>query len=563
MLSFGNSLGFIALLALPAIFAIHFLQRESRRVVTSTLFLLDQLAPESAQGRRFERLRNSVPLWLQIISALLITWLLVQPRWLQRQSTHRVVIVLDSSVSMLAFRDELLRNLAAQTGRLSRAAARTEWHLLESDTTQPKLYSGTDRNALLGAVERWKPHLGSHDFSPALQIGQTLLRGNGTIIFATDRRCVLPAEVKLLAVGKPLENCGFAGANFDGAEWHVLVRNYGQTRQQRTWWIESSGQRSPEQEVSLDPGQALALTGSMPAGADACELVLSPDAFTLDDRLPLVLPKPKRLQVAATANPAFAEFFTQLSRSIEAADPAPGKADLQFSVYNALAPRLPDTTAVVFLQDPAPSKNLLAENVVAENHPLNAELNWSGLLCRDSLRVPPKPGDQTLVWQGDRPLIFLRESGATSLLVVNFDLRASNATRLPAFVLLLHRFVERIRAGKIAPETRNVETNQLLTVAADPALPPPTIAEQPAAVLRAPFQPGFFDVRQANSTLLHGAAHFADAREADFREAASFDGVGDTVERVIQQNSEADFLTPIWTLLLACSIIASWIWRQS
>ncbi len=154
MVSFGNPLGFLALLALPAIFAIHFLQRESRRVVTSTLFLLEQLAPESAQGRRFERLRNSAPLWLQIIAALLVTWLLVQPRWLLRQSTHRVVIVLDSSISMLPFHDELLRAVDAQTAQLSRAAARTEWHLLESDTTRPKLYSGIDRAALLRASAR-------------------------------------------------------------------------------------------------------------------------------------------------------------------------------------------------------------------------------------------------------------------------------------------------------------------------------------------------------------------------------------------------------------------------
>ena len=44
--------GFSALLGVPAILLIHFLQRESRRVVVSTLFLIEQLAPISAQGRR-------------------------------------------------------------------------------------------------------------------------------------------------------------------------------------------------------------------------------------------------------------------------------------------------------------------------------------------------------------------------------------------------------------------------------------------------------------------------------------------------------------------------------
>src|SRR5690349_20650245 len=97
MPTFGNLLGFWALLGVPVILAIHFLQRESRQVVTSTLFLLEQLAPESAQGRRWERLRNSVTLWLQILAVLLLTWLLVQPRWLRANSIQHVVIVLDSS----------------------------------------------------------------------------------------------------------------------------------------------------------------------------------------------------------------------------------------------------------------------------------------------------------------------------------------------------------------------------------------------------------------------------------------------------------------------------------
>ena len=562
MLSFGNPLGLLALLAIPAILAIHFLQRESRRVITSTLFLLEPLAPESAQGRRFERLRNSLPLWLQLLTVLFVTWLLVQPRWLSPQSTHRVAIVLDSSVSMLPFRDELLRNLDAQTARLAGAAARTEWHLMGTDVTRAKLYSGADRTALLAAVRDWKPHLGAHDFTPALQMAQGVLRGSGTVVFASDRASAVPEGVRLLAVGRPLENCGFAGATVDGSQWRVLVRNYSRTAQRRTWWVEAKGQQSQAQELTLEPGQSVALNGAMPEGADACEVILSGDEFPLDDRLPVVQPQPKRLEIASTANAPFADFFNQLLESVEAADPASGKGDVGLAVYNPFAPALPDSTAIVFVADPAPSTKLLAGNVVAENHALNAESNWSGLVARETMRVAAKPGDQTLVWQGDRPLVFLREEGATSLLVVNFDLRASNAARLPAFVLMLHRFIEQVRNGKIAAESRNVQTNQLLTVAIDPALPPPTINGEIAPTLRAPAEPGFFEVKQGERVLLRGAAQFADAREADFREAATIDGLGDAAGRLVEQHSEPDFLAPLWALLLSGAMVASWMWRQ-
>jgi hypothetical protein len=91
MPTFGNPAGFLALLAIPAILAIHFLQRESRRVATSTLFLLEQLAPESAEGRHFERLRNSMPLWMQLAAACLATWLLADPRWVRPDAAQHVM----------------------------------------------------------------------------------------------------------------------------------------------------------------------------------------------------------------------------------------------------------------------------------------------------------------------------------------------------------------------------------------------------------------------------------------------------------------------------------------
>jgi Aerotolerance regulator N-terminal len=563
MLTFGNFLGFWALLGIPAILAIHFLQRESRRVVTSTLFLLDQLAPQNAQGRRFERLRNSVPLWLQILAVLFLTWLLAQPRWLRSHSVQHIVIVLDSSMSILAFHDELIENFDRGSKRLALGAAKTEWQLLESDLSRPTLYSGTDRAALVAAVQKWRPHLGAHDFSPALQLGQTLLRGNGALIFVSDRSCELPEGVRLLAVGHPLDNCGFCGATVNGREWRALVRNYGTTAQKRTWWMEANGNRSPAQELTLAPGQSVGLTGQIPAAANACELFLNSDSFSVDDRLPIVLPEPKRLRLGIQANTPLTDFFNQFCGSIEAADIATDKADVQFRVYDPSAAQLPETNAVVFVVDPEPGNELLPGRVTAENNPLASDMNWSGLLCRHSFRVPAKPEDLPLVWQSERPLIFLREKGAASLLVVNFDARASNATRMPAFVLLLHRFVERIRAAKLTPETRNFDTNQSISVAADPALSLPEIDHQPGGALSAPAQPGFFEVKQGGKILLHGAAQFADAREADFRDAGFVDRVSEAVAPTITRNSETDVFAPVWALAMGAAMVGSWLWRNA
>ena len=74
--------------------------------------------------------------------------------------------------------------------------------------------------------------------------------------------------------------------------------------------------------------------------------------------------------------------------------------------------------------------------------------------------------DRTLLWQGNSPLIFLREYGRVHQLVFNFDVAHANVDRLPAFVLLIRRFVETLRSEKIALESRNVELGQPLEIAA-------------------------------------------------------------------------------------------------
>ena len=555
-LTFANPAGFWALLALPAVLAIHFLQRESRRVLTSTLFLFDALRPVSAQGRRLERLRHSVPLWLQIAAVLLLAWLLAEPRWLRPDSGQRIVVVLDSSVSMLAFRAELDRTLAARLADVARAAAKTEWRLIESDPARPTLYAGNDLRALLTALAAWTPHLGAHDFQPALNAARSLVRDAGVAVFATDRRVDVPEGVKLLAVGHPVENCGWIGLGADGETWRALVQNHSDSPQTRTWHVEVDGAAGPDATLTLDPGQTRTLSGTFPSGKDRCELVLSADAFPLDDRLPIVRPQPKRLALSIEPGTPLDDFLRRLAGSVPETDTVPGRADARLGVYS---PTLPAGPGIGFAMQGKERPDYLSGELVAENHPLTAGLNWNGLICKQTDPIPSREGDEVLLWQGERPLIFLRGGAADRSLLVNFDLRQSNADRLPAFIVLLNRFLEEIRARKVAFEQLNVETNQLLGIARDPTGPLPRLSGGDAAPpLRAPAAPGFFGVTQGGRTLLAAAAHFSDAREADFRDAATIDTLMPERPRLIARNSQQDVFWPVFALLLGGLCLANW-----
>ena len=175
---------------------------------------------------------------------------------------------------------------------------------------------------------------------------------------------------------------------------------------------------------------------------------------------------------------------------------------------------LPQGPGIFFAAPEKERPDYLSGEIVAQNHPLTDGLNWNGLICKATAPISPEDGDEPLLWQGGRPLVFLRGAHAKRELVVNFDLHQSNADRLPAFIVLVNRFLETIRAEKVQFEQRNVETNQLLEVAGNPAGPPPRILKDDSPQpLRAPAAPGFFEVAQGARTLLAGAALFADDRE--------------------------------------------------
>ena len=181
-LTFANLAGFWALLGIPLVLAIHFLQRQSQVVTISTLFLLDQMRRESVSGRRFERLRSSIPLWLQLLMVLLLTWLLVQPRWIRPDSVQRIAVVLDSSASMSAFKQNLEEGLNRELQKVGQSAFRTEYVAIDSRLAGEPIYNGTEMPELIEAVREWDPAGPAHDFGSALRVGRSLVGGEGLVV---------------------------------------------------------------------------------------------------------------------------------------------------------------------------------------------------------------------------------------------------------------------------------------------------------------------------------------------------------------------------------------------
>jgi hypothetical protein len=272
-------------------------------------------------------------------------------------------------------------------------------------------------------------------------------------------------------------------------------------------------------------------------------LELPPDAFSFDDTLPILRARPKVLGVQDAGGEMAQDLFAGLRRL---AEPATAGADVTFAAYNPLAPALPAGPALVVVQDAGKSSPPLQGLLVAENDPLMENLAWQGLLTRDTLGVPFRDGDRALLWQGARPLIFLRPTERGPQLIFNFDLRQSNAARLPAFPLLVHRFLATLRAEKIGPEARVTDTREAVPVAG-------------VGVVTAPERPDFFSAASPDGTpLLAAAAQFGDPREADLRQAGRGQSDDPTLAVTRAANARGEELDPLWAALLAGLMIGNW-----
>jgi hypothetical protein len=626
----ANPWGLVALAAVPLLIAIHSLRQRSRRVVTSTLFLLEHAGPLPTGGIRLERFRQALPFWMQLLASLALTWLLVEPRFIRADSRQTVAVVLDSSASMAAFRRPTIAALERVLRRLGAVAGHTDWHLLETGPRRPPLHAGDTLAGLLGAFPQWQPTLGTHDFTAAIAVAQALAPADrGAVILVTDRDIAVPPGVARLSVGTPIDNTGFVGADVSAdaaapnassggpsTRWRAIVANRGQLPSRRKLTILTglaaglpTAPTPAPLDIDLAPGETKTLNGAWPAGAERVLLELTSDRFSLDDSIAVVRPVPRTVRVAIRAGTPGGELLGRMlaaATDVEIVADA-DSADLVVEPYGTegtgasvqVSAAAPDTNAdsaeeagdagqeeADKASPPPRPMRLDPAPLSVEDHPLIRDLAWIGFLSGPAGPIEPADGDEPLVWKGARPLVLLRkriaERGTVGeLLLINADLEASTASRTPALVVLLERFVERVRgrierpwAGTFQAEEEIPMPALAATLVVEPRASPdaeggetPRPRSQPFRG-RAPADAGFFTVaanagEAPTQALLQGATQQADPRESDFRTAGPADTVDEVRLELARRQSVADPFLPGWLALVAAALLVAWGWKQA
>lgn len=536
-LYFASPLGLLALLSVPLLVVWYLIQERHKRREISTFFLLRMSDPESSRTRRFDRLRTPPAFWLQLAALLLLTALLADLQIVGKGRQLRVALLLDDTASMSAFKDEAAAAFDRLASDLSRLSDNLDWHIFALTQPERTIYRGRSAAEARSAIIQHGASAGTRDSAAAIAELIERAGAGGKAIFLTDQRRDFQPEVKVISIGSPIENVGLSGGTIrragDGWTAEVLLRNFGSEMQRRRWRLEQQGAEVQGAEIELAPGELRTIRVALPGTASEAAFRLDADRFELDDYFPMVTPQRRTVLIenrtAGALNRTlrlFLERFSDLERAT-----TPSSAHVTVESFSAAPRDLPGAT-IQFYSAAEQPQFAKQRSIGSSRHPLVRGLAWQTLSSRAVVSLPLSHGDEALVWQDGEPLVVLRRRTDGVSLIIGFDLRYSNAARLPALVIMLNRFFDELREEISEPQARNFDTAQVIRLPrviaegwrelqVNGARLVTPASELGAAVLFAPERPGYFTVHHGDRRILHGAASLGDSRESDFSEASS------------------------------------------
>lgn len=470
MSGFGAPLGLWALLALPAIVALHLFRRRHRDQPVSALFLWQDAGNAAQAGPRRRPLRRDLNLWLELAAALLAALYLADFSPTGSGRAPRIVLVLDDSASMGAREleaggvDVAARARAAAIERLEAAGRRARVTLVRSGE-RPTLLAGPDalQAEARAALAAWTPLAPQHDLEPALALARELAAGAG-ITLITDALPppeAAPRGVEVVAVGAPLPNVGFLAAErasaADADEIRLAVRNFSDAPQRRRLRLLADGAEWHARELELEPQQTLRLTLPVPRGAPPVAAELLPDALAADDRALLCPPpeRPVRVRVEVEADVAQALRMERLLAAVPGlrGSDADGAADLVV----AHAPAPPPAWSLVLPRNAGAMEAFVGPFAAERRWPPLEGVTLDGVLWTRAVDfvLPGLPR----VSVGGMPLLS-EEPGEPPVLHLNLVAPRSTLQQSPDWPILWSNLGAQVRASLPGPSATTLSSGE-------------------------------------------------------------------------------------------------------
>jgi Ca-activated chloride channel homolog len=595
---FTAPLGLLALLAIPAIVAIHLFRRRFpvRPVAGLFLWQIGRQTPEG--GGKITRLPITTSLILECLAALALALILAGARLSSASVSAHLVVLLDDSASMAAVnargestRDRAVRRVLEELERLGSGARAT---LVESGD-RPSVLVGPAARAVdvRRALETWKPEAPHHSLALGLRLARELAGQTGRVMVISDAPPVSRAEdgVLWLSLGEPLSNVGITAAErtLTPAEGRgtvsLTLANHSDSVARRDVKVSAGGKEVLSRALQVPPGVS-SFTLPLPAGLPAVRVALSGDALARDNEVMLAEPRPRIVGVEnrlpdGRGRDALIKALGALSGVTQAES-----GHLVFTGADTLdQPRSPGVWRVGFGRAPAAwlakgesqEQDFIGPFVLEKRHPLLLGVTLGGVVWAGAM--PLAAGAvRPLASTGDQALIGL--AGNTSSepeILFNLDLDRTNLVRSPDWPILISNVIEMRRDSLPGPERWNYRVGEWVRVrlgrdpkgplrfrsgAVERTLPPGRqlefIAPSPGGLLQILEGPERIGGNEA--VLFELGVNFLDESETNLRDRTTANAGRFTDVAALRAESGPESDPLFWLLLTigGAAIVANW-----
>ena len=603
-MTFAAPLGLLALLAIPAIVAIHLFRRRFpvRPVAGLFLWQIGRQTPEA--GRKIDRLPITASLILECVAALALALILAGARLSSADVSAHLVVLLDGSASMAAIngrgestRDRAVRRVIEELDRLGSSARVT---LVESGE-RPSVLLGPAARASEArpALDGWRPEAPHHSLALGLRLARELAGRDGRLMVMSDATAGSREEdgVFWVSLGEPLANVGITAAErtLTPAEGRGTVSltlgNYSDSPARRRVTVVAGDKEVLARDLEAPPGVS-SLTLPLPAGLPVVRVALSDDAMARDNAVTLAEPRPRIVGVDnRLPDGRGRQALVKALEAVSGVTPSES-SHLVFAEAGQLdRAQPPGVWRVGFGRAPAAwlakgePHDFIGPFVLEKRHPLLLGITlggvvWSGAvpLAAGAVRPVVTAGDQALVGTLDAPA----GTGTEPAILFNLDLDRTNLIRSPDWPILISNLVEMRRQSLPGPERWNYRVGEWVRVrlAADPKRP---LRSRSGAVERplppgrelefiAPSPGGLLQILEGPETIGGGdtvlfelGVNFLDDSEGNLRDrqTAAVGRFTDVAAVRAESGPESD---PLFWLLLtigASAMVANWCLRPS
>jgi len=554
-----NPWGLLALASVPAILALHLFVLRGKRRQVSCLALWgapDQLGHE---GRTRQRPPITVPLILELCTAVVLSLLLAGLEVVGASKSERVVgVVVDGSASMAG----------------GTALAEARQHIAQIDPSmRVALFVTTPEPRRLGepamtpamaaaALESFTPNAPHHSLAPAVELlARTGFAPEQTLIFS-DAPDI--DDDRIARVGQPVDNVGIVNGSWEsGVPIVAVVQRFGD--EPATTRLHVTFEDGSHDSVKVDfRHDAIATVRVRPPASTVARVTLSlpTDGLAADNELILLRPANRgvalRLEHPA---PGVRRAVRRAITAIPSLSMATREGDIVVTDGSSRAPFGIEVAILI----PEKSELLSHQPLVAEpGSPLTRGIDPRGLVWSGD---PNPTAGLPLLMAGKVPLIWLDDDR----IVIQVDPRRSNLLSHSTFPILFDNITESLQQGR-ARSRRSFRLGERLTVhrpdscggAATLAAPSGAEIEFPAdqTVLDAGalLELGVFALDCDGRTLQRVSVGLLDAREGDLA-ARTPDGI---LPRVSARPRRAggNVIEPRQVLAAAAGILilAAWLW---